>query len=157
DDPKNQFGMAMRIGDDLLPKYLQLLTDLDDEAIAGLLAGSPYDAKKAMAAALVTRYHGADAAEAQVAEWARVFSKGQAPTDLPEVVVPAPGEDGLWWVVDLLKACGFAKSTSQARQLVDGGGVRLGETPISDWRARIDVAGGELFRASNRKQARLKR
>lgn len=157
DDPKNQFGMAMRIDDDLLPKYLHLLTDLTDARIAELLAGSPYEAKKTMAASLVARYHGAEVAEAQVAEWARVFSKGQAPSDLPEVSVPAPGEDGLWWVVDVLKACGFATSTSQARQLVDGGGVRLDDTPITDWRARIAVEGGELFRASNRKQARLTR
>ena len=157
DDPKNQFGMAMRIDDALLPKYLELLTDLTDERIAELLAGSPYEAKKAMAAALVERYHGADAAQAQVDEWARVFSKGQAPSDLPEVTVPAPGDDGLWWIVDLLKACDFAKSTSQARQLVDGGGVRLGDEAVSDWRARVAVEGGELFRASNRKQARLVR
>jgi tyrosyl-tRNA synthetase len=157
DAPKEQFGMAMRISDELMPKYMNLLTDLSDDRVAALLAGPPMEAKKAMAAAIVARYAGAEEGQRQIEEFVRVFSRREAPTDLAEVPVPPAGDDGCWWVVDLIKACGFAKSTSQARQLVDGGGVKLGDQPISDWRARVAVEGGELFRASNRKQARLMR
>ncbi len=157
DDPKEQFGMAMRISDELMPKYMNLLTDLSDGRIAELLAGPPMDAKKAMAAAIVARYAGAAEGERQIEEFVRVFSRREVPTDLAEVAVPPAGDDGCWWIVDLLKACGFATSTKQARQLVEGGGVKLDAAPISDWRARVAVEGGELLRASNRKQARLTR
>jgi tyrosyl-tRNA synthetase len=157
DPPKDMFGMAMRVSDALLPKYLNLVTDLPDEEVAALLAGEPMAAKLRMAEALVARYHGADAGRREREEFVRVFSRREAPSEIPEVDVGLPGEDGLWWICDLLKTCVFAASTGEARRLVEGGGVHLDETVVADWRARVAVAGGEVLRVGRRRHARLRR
>jgi tyrosyl-tRNA synthetase len=157
DDPKDQFGMAMRVSDELMPKYFTLATDLSDERIAELLAGSPMDAKKALASAIVDRYHANGEGARQQAEFERVFSRRETPSELDEVTLPAPGDDGLYWIVDLLKVCGFAKSTADARRFVEQGSVKLDETPASEWRARLSIEGGEILRVGRRKQARLVR
>jgi tyrosyl-tRNA synthetase len=155
DPPKEIFGMAMRIPDALLAKYLNLATDLPDDEIRSLLEGPPMQAKMRMAEALVARYHGAEAGSREREEFVRVFSKRDLPTDVPEVRRGAAGEDGLWWIVDLVKACGFAPSTGEARRLIEGGGVHLGETAVTDWHARVRLEGGEVLRVGRRRHARL--
>ena len=158
DAPKEQFGRAMRISDELLPKYLRMATDLPDARIDELLAlENPMEAKLAMAQALVARYHGVQAGAEQHAEFLRVFRDHATPADVPSVALPVPGEDGTWWIVDVLKACGFAKTTGDARRLVEGGGVRLNEVVISDWRDRLSLAGGEILRVGRRRYAELTR
>jgi tyrosyl-tRNA synthetase len=155
--PREMFGLAMRVSDDLLPKYMRLATDLAEEAIAGLLAGPPMEAKLAMAAALVTRYHGAEAGRHERDEFVRVFRRHEAPSDMPDHAVGAPGDDGRYWIVDLLKTCGFAKSTGDARRLVEGGAVHVDDAVVADWHARLEVHGGEVLRAGRRRHARLVR
>jgi tyrosyl-tRNA synthetase len=155
--PKDMFGLAMRVSDDLTPKYLRLATDVPDAEIERLLAGPPMEAKLAMAEALVLRHHGPEVARAQRTEFERVFRSREAPSVIPDVAVGAPGEDGRHWVVDLLKVAGFAGSTGEARRLVEGGGVRLDEATVADWHARIAVAGGEVLRVGRRRYARLVR
>ena len=156
DAPKEQFGRAMRISDELLPKYLRLATDLADADIDRLLTlPNPMDAKFAMAQALVARYHGDEAGQAAHEEFLRIFRRRAAPKDIPTIAVGAPQDDGAYWIVDLLKACAFAKSTGEARRLVEGGGVHLDDSAVADWRARLTLAGGELLRVGRRRQARL--
>lgn len=158
DEPaKEMFGKAMRVSDTLCPAYMRLATDLPDARIEELLAGHPMEAKLAMAAALVARYHGAAAGEAAREEFRRVFSSDEVPADLPEVDAGAPGEDGRWWVVDLLRRAGFAASTSEARRLVESKGVQVAGRVVEDWQERIALEGGELLRAGRRRQARLAR
>ena len=158
EDPKTQFGMAMRVSDELMPKYMRLATDLSDEEIEGLLSdGNPMQAKLRLAEALVDRYHGSGVGSRERDEFVRVFSKREAPSELPEVEAGPAGDDGAWWIVDLLKRCGFAKSTSEGRRLVEGGGVRLDEEPVKSWQARIELSGGEVLRVGRRRQARLTR
>ncbi len=155
DDPKDQFGMSMRVSDALMPKFMRLCTDLTDAEIETLLAGNPMEAKKALAAGIVTRYYGAEEAMRQREAFDRVFSRRETPTDVADVATPAPGDDGLFWIVDLLKHCRFATSTGEARRFIEGGGVRIDEEPVRDWRARIALRGGEILRVGRRKQARL--
>jgi tyrosyl-tRNA synthetase len=157
DEPREQFGMAMRVSDALMPKFMRLVTDLPDATVDALLAGPPMEAKLALAEALVARYHGADEGERQRHEFLRVFRERAAPSDLAEVELPAPGDDGRWWIVDLLKRCGFAGSTGEARRLVEGGGVRLDEAVVEDWRTRSEPADGAILRVGRRRQARLVR
>lgn len=155
DAPKDMFGMAMRVTDELMPKYMALTTDLSDERIAELLAGSPMDAKLAMAASIVGRYHGADAGDHERDEFLRVFRDHEAPSEIPEVARPDAEDDGRYWVVALLKHCGFANTTGDAKRLIQGGGVRIDERVEKDWRARVELAGGEVLRVGRRKYARL--
>jgi tyrosyl-tRNA synthetase len=155
--PKDMFGKAMRVSDALCPRFMRLATDLSEERIAALLAGHPMEAKLAMAEALVARYHGPAAGQAAREEFKRVFSSDETPDDLPDVLAGAPGEDGRWWIVDLLRRAGFAASTSEARRLVESKGVQVDGRVVADWQERLALAGGELLRAGRRRQARLVR
>ncbi len=155
DEPRQQFGLAMRISDALLPKYLALATDLDDARIAALLEGPPMEAKLAMAEALVSRYHGPERGRAEREEFLRVFRHRDLPTELAEVPVDPPGADGRWWIVDLIKRAGFATSTSEARRLIEGGAVWLGDVAVGDWQARVALGGPEVLKVGKRRFARL--
>ncbi|MFM8980106.1 MAG: tyrosine--tRNA ligase [Planctomycetia bacterium] len=158
DEPaKEMFGKAMRVSDALCPTYMRLATDLPEERIGALLSGHPMQAKLAMAEALVARYHGAAAGTAAREEFRRVFSADEVPADLAEVDAGPPGEDGRWWIVDLLRRAGFAASTSEARRLVESKGVQLEGRVLADWQERLALQGGELLRAGRRRQARLAR
>jgi tyrosyl-tRNA synthetase len=158
DPPDDMFGKGMRISDALLPKFLRLLTDLPDAEVEALLAPgvNPRDAKLKFAEALVARYHGAEAARAAKSRFVRVVSEKQAPEEMPEVTVPA-GAAPAW---SLVKACGFAKSNSDARRLVEQGAVTLlrdgAEPVVADpdrtWTPRT----GDVVKVGGRKYARLR-
>src|SRR5205085_694700 len=86
-----QFDKTMSIPDDLMPEWFTLLTDRSADDVRRLTdaqATHPMEAKKTLAADIVTFYYGADAAAAARAEWERRFSRGQDPTDIPEVALP---------------------------------------------------------------------
>lgn len=153
DEPKDQFGKAMRISDALLPKYLRLLTDLPDATIEALLAPgvNPRDAKLALGEALVARYHGADAGRREREQFLQVFSERRVPTDLPTVTLPA----GAVSILDLVVACGFASSKGEARRLVGQGGVALDDVVIKDVGAQVPVKAGAILRVGSRRFARL--
>lgn len=153
DPPKDMFGMAMRISDDLLPKYLRLLTDLEDAEIDALLAEgvNPRDAKLRLGEALVARYHGTAAGRAEREAFVRQFSERQAPKDMPEVHVKGSSQ----WIVGLVVACGFAASNSEARRLVLQGGVAVNDAVVNDPKANVTVTTGAVLRVGSRRYARL--
>lgn len=158
DEPKEQFGRVMRLPDAALPGWLRVATDLPEERIQALLnAGDPMAAKLELGAAIVSRYHGAGAGELEREEFLRVFSRREAPSELGETPLPEAGDDGRWWIVDLLKTAGFAASTGEARRMIEGGGAFVDDIVVDDWRARLSLVGGEVLRAGRRRQTRLVR
>ena len=159
DPPQEMFGKAMRISDALLSKFLRLLTDLSEERISALLAPglNPRDAKLALGEALVSRYHGAKAASAARAEFVHVISERQPPAEMPEVSVPA-GRPLVW---ELVKACGFAKTNSEARRLIEQGGVAVLRGTAVAWEARdatatFEARDGDVVKVGTRRYARLR-
>jgi tyrosyl-tRNA synthetase len=141
ESPKDVFGKAMRIPDALLPKWMALATDLEDDEIARLLApgSNPRDAKLALAERLVARYHGADAGRAEREEFLRVFHDRLAPTVVPEMAVEA-GRHG---VVDLLVRGTLAPSRSEAKRLVRQGAVAIDDRVIADEGQAIQFGAGD--------------
>lgn len=157
DEPDEMFGKVMSIPDDIMVKYYRLCTALpvdDVDAIeADLAAGRshPNLVKRRLAREIVTLYHGAAAGDAAEAAFDRVFKEHQAPDDIPEVAVEA-GENV--HLPALLKDLGLASSTSDARRLIDGGGVRIDgqqvaprtyDVPWESIRDRVVQAGKRHF------------
>lgn len=85
--PQVQFDKTMSIPDDLMPEWFTLLSDRSWDDIQRLTNAPthPMEAKKTLAADIVTFFYGADAAAAARGEWERRFSGKQDPSDLPEV------------------------------------------------------------------------
>jgi len=153
DSTKDMFGKAMRIPDALLPKYLRLLTDLEEPAIEALLAPgvNPRDAKLSLGEALVARYHGAEAGRREREEFLHVFSEKRLPVDIPTVTLAA----GTVSILDLVVSCGFAASKGEARRLVGQGGVAVDDVVVKDVAAQVPVKAGAILRVGSRRFARL--
>lgn len=153
DATKDMFGKAMRIPDALLPKYLRLLTDLEEPAIEALLAPgvNPRDAKLSLGEALVARYHGAEAGRREREEFLHVFSEKRLPVDIPTVTLPS----GAVSILDLVVSCGFAASKGEARRLVGQGGVAVDDVVVKDVAAQVPVKAGAILRVGSRRFARL--
>ncbi|MGC6487702.1 MAG: tyrosine--tRNA ligase [Planctomycetota bacterium] len=134
-----QFGKLMKVPNELLEKYFLLLTDVPEDEVRALLP-KPLDAKFALAAEIVSCYHGADAAAAARAEYDRVHREGGLPDDLP---LWSPGADtrrtdaGGIQLPTGLAASKLCASSSEARRLIQGRGVRVDGEVVADVKAEF--------------------
>ncbi len=152
-----QFDKTMSIPDTLMQEWFELLTDRPESELRQLLdpAGThPMEAKKTLAADIVTFYHGAETARTARGEWERRFSGKQDPKEIPVVQLErATLGDGGLPLFKLLVALQLAKSGNEARRLVEGGGVNLGpeREKKSDPNELIVVSEGLIVRVGSRK------
>ncbi|MFN7950303.1 MAG: tyrosine--tRNA ligase [bacterium] len=157
--PLETFGKLMSISDELMLRYYELLSDLRAEELATLRAemnaGSlnPMHAKRRLGCEIVRRFHGASAAEAAEAEWIKQFSHRELPSSIEERELPASAEP--LWICKLLKDVGLAASTSEARRLVDGGGVRLDGERVASSELAIECRGARLFQVGKRRHLKV--
>ncbi len=158
DSPQQQYGQLMSIPDQLILRYLELLTDAEAEELTqlgrGLEAGTvhPRDLKSEMAVRVVGQFHGQAAARAAEAEFLRVHRDKQLPDRVEEVTVgPGPMD-----VRDLLVAAGMAQSRSEAARLVKGRGVRLDEAVLVDWSALVSYHESSVLKVGPRRVVRLR-
>jgi tyrosyl-tRNA synthetase len=87
--PLEMYGKIMSISDEMMWRYYELLTDLQTAGIEKMKREShPMQAKKDLAARIVTDFHSADAAAKAAEDWARQFQKDEVPEDVERVVVP---------------------------------------------------------------------
>jgi tyrosyl-tRNA synthetase len=136
DAPGEMYGRTLSVPDSSLPDWYRLL--LDSEPPAGQ---SPRDAKRALARALVARFHDPAAAEAAEAEFDRVHVRHETPTSVPEVEISAGGEPPEIHLPALL-AEAFGVSRTEARRSLAQGGVRLDGEPVAP--APLDRPAAEL-------------
>ncbi len=160
---ENQFGKVMSIPDEPMRQYFTLLTELPITDIDRLLSpdNNPRDAKEILGKQIVAQYHGLEAAELAAAEFRR-RAAGQDPDQIPDVFLAADKLDpeGRISTPSLLKELGLESSTSNARRLIEQGGVSVGASDrretITDVRALIAVSDGLIVRVGKRKIARVK-
>lgn len=159
EDPQEIFGKAMSIPDALMPAWFLWATDLPDEETAVILDPErthPRDAKVALAKAVVRRYYDAAAADSAAAEFRRIFSQKEQPSDIPEFTVPGEElSEGRIWIVRLIVLAGFAGSNGEARRVVKGGGVKIDDVKIEDEKAEVEVVPGAILKVGKRRFARL--
>lgn len=157
DTPNNQFGKVMSLSDSVLLTYFSLTTDVPDAEIAEMKIAldaqtvNPRDLKLKLARDIVTQFHNAEAARQAEAEFIRVFSKRELPSDMETFAMPSPMP-----ILDLLVAVKFASSKSEARRLVQQGGVRLDEDKVENLDAIIS-AQESILSAGRRKFIKLTR
>lgn len=162
DTPEDMYGKTMSIPDDLMMQYYELLTDVSldemEQLQTGLADGTihPRDAKRRLAREVVTRFHSAEAARAGEEHFDKVHRQREIPEDIPEVTLNAAQlENGRIWIVRLLVDAKLAGSNSEARRLIQQGGVRLdGEVvddPSTDWEA----LSGTVVQVGRRRFARI--
>ncbi|MEK6674474.1 MAG: tyrosine--tRNA ligase [Planctomycetota bacterium] len=155
--PSDIFGKLMRIPDELLRNYFELLTDAPEDRMAVWLdpaRTNPRDAKEALAKIIITQYHSAQAAEAASAEFRRVHGGGGSglPDEVEEFVLPSNLlHDGKVVPVDLLVACGFSDSRGNAKKLVAESGVKVNGEAITDPFTPMALKSGDILQRGRRK------
>lgn len=157
DEPRDQFGKIMSMGDGVIPVYMESCTLMPmaevERVRQGLEDGSvhPMDAKKALAWELVRMYHGEEAANTARADFERQFQNRELPTEIPIVPVEkalgskASG-DGTVGILDLLINTGLAPSRKHATRLVDQGGVRVDDERIANREQMIQPKDGMIVK-----------
>jgi tyrosyl-tRNA synthetase len=144
--PEEQFGRTMRISDDQLAQWYELVLEQPPPT------GDPLEAKLALARFIVERSHGENAARTAEEHFTRVVRERQAPDDVPEVQLP--NGDPVHLPALLAESLGIG-STSEARRLIAQGGVRVNGEVVSEVDLpRADLAGA-LVQAGKRRFARL--
>jgi tyrosyl-tRNA synthetase len=163
EEPKEIYGKAMSVPDELMLKYYELATDIGDEELeklkSGLRDGSihPRDAKMKLAYSFVRMYHGVEEAEEAQQHFVTVFQQRALPDEIEDYVVPSEELDnGAVRLIRLLVASGLQPSGSEARRTIVGGGVKINEEKITDPNAELAVKTGDIVQVGKRKFIRLK-
>ena len=162
DPPSEMFGKIMRVPDELMRSYFDLLTNVPEARVAEWTdpkRHNPRDAKEHLAKTIIAQYHTAEAAEAAAAEFRRVHGGGQSgvPDEVPDADFPASLlRDGKAMPVDLIVECLGEKSRSEARRLVGERGVKLNGKPIEDAVTPLAVKTGDILQRGKRKFVRLR-
>ncbi len=153
-EPADMFGRVMALPDSAIMPVFELCTRVDDERIEEareMTKTDPRGAKAQLAGTIVEMYHGAEAAERAANEFDRVFREGEKPADIPEVAVAEQSMP----LADLLVEVGLAGSKSEAKRLVEQGGVTLDGERKTDWSEHIQIPEGGILRAGKRRFVRL--
>ena len=131
EEPETIYGKLMSITDETMPEYFELLTDLSLKDMRDL---HPKEQKKELAYEIVSNIYSEVEATHAEEEFEKVFEQNGKPEDIKEVTVPAERikEDGTVWILDLLEISGFVSSRSEARRLIDQGGVKLDDEKVKE-------------------------
>jgi len=156
--PQEIFGKLMRISDQLMWRYIDLLSFQDArkieakrKAVRG--GANPRDVKFEFAQEIVARFHGAGAAESAAREFNARFREGALPDEIPEM--------NLAWTEKLtfpqvLKLAGLAESTSAANRLIAQGGVKVDGSVLSDRALQVERGKTYLVQVGKRRFARVR-
>jgi tyrosyl-tRNA synthetase len=149
DAPAEMYGKTMSIPDGAMGDYYGLLLGRQPDPDLG-----PREAKRALAHEIVAWLHSAEQADAAQAHFDRVVVKGQAPEQIPEAVVEV--REGIVHVPAAITTA-FGLSRSEARRMIDQGGVTLSEVPLAagEYDVAVERADGAVLRAGKRRFARL--
>jgi tyrosyl-tRNA synthetase len=158
DAPGEMFGKLMKISDELMWRYIELLSF---ESIATVnrwkaeiaAGGNPRDVKVGFAQEIVARFHDREKARAALEDFEARFRHGGVPTDLVEHVIEVPAEGAL--IGQVLKSAGVCSSTSDALRMIEQGGVRVNGDKVSDKNLRLVAGETYVLQVGKRKFAKV--
>ncbi|MBM4196729.1 MAG: tyrosine--tRNA ligase [Gammaproteobacteria bacterium] len=158
DAPDEMFGKLMSISDELMWRYYELLSFVPVAELArrreSVASGAnPRDIKVQLAVELVDRFHGAGAGGQAADAFARRFSGGELPADVPEVTVHA--REGQLGVAHVLREAQLVPSTSEALRMIRQGAVRIDGERVEDGKREIPSGSSHVFQVGKRRIARI--
>ena len=156
--PEDIFGKLMSISDDLMWRYIELLSFESIETMnqwkQEVAAGrNPRDVKVAFAQEIVTRFHDKAAAQHALSDFEARFKQGALPEHMPEVSIVAEGDDLA--IVQALKQAQLTSSTSEAIRMIEQGGVKLDGERVSDRNLKLARGVVVVAQVGKRKFARI--
>lgn len=158
ESPGNMFGKLMSISDELMWRYIELLSFEPLRVVRQWQQDvgngrNPRDIKVLFAQEIVARFHSRQDAEAALADFESRFRRGGIPDDLPESILQA-GKEGLP-IAQLLKQTGLTASTTEALRMIEQGGVKLNGEKVSDKTFRLHCGQMVVVQVGKRKFAKV--
>jgi tyrosyl-tRNA synthetase len=158
ENPTDMFGKLMSISDELMWRYIELLSFAPVSTIRQWRqeVGSgrnPRDVKVMFAQELVARFHSKHDAELALADFEARFTRGGFPDDMPQKMLYTDAEGLL--ITQLLKQAGLTASTTEALRLIEQGGVRLNGEKVSDKAIKLGRGETAVVQVGKRKFARV--
>jgi len=156
--PGEIFGKLMSISDELMWRYIDLLSfepvaSIREKRRAVERGANPRDVKFAFATEIVARFHGDAAGAAAAADFEARFRRDEVPADMREVSIASEG--GALSLPQALKQAGLTASTSEALRMVEQGGVRIDGERVSDKTLKLGPGTTFVLQVGKRKFARV--
>jgi len=157
DKPDDMYGKIMSMRDNEILSYYELCLPTDVGGLAAIKKQlenentNPRDIKAELAKGLVEIYHSKVAAQKAQQEFEKIFTDRKNPTDIRKFYCPRKE----YGIVDLLVGLEFAKSKSDAKRLIEQGGVRIDDKKIGDIKVKIAVEEGMVVQAGKLNFAKL--
>lgn len=155
DEPEDMYGKVMSIPDTLIMSYAELLLPIEEQELTWFkekINENPRDAKAKLAQKITTIFWNEKKAEKAGEEFSRVFSSGELPSNIPTKEISASKMDPR----DLLVETGLTPSKSEARRLIEQGGVTIDDIKVESWDEPVELKDGAIVRAGKRKFIRIK-
>lgn len=155
DSPADMYGKVMSVSDALMRKYYELLSTVGLTQLQAIREEQvhPLDAKKQLATELVTRFHGEAAAIGAAEDFVQRFQRRELPSEIDTFAWS--GQEEKVWICQLMRAVGFAKSTSEARRLVQQGGVRIDGVAVTDQDLHVAAQGETILQVGRRRVMKI--
>ena len=158
DPPAEMYGKLMSVSDELMWRYLDLLSLRSqselDELRAGVESGAnPRDVKMTLAHELTTRFHGQEASQRAADDFALRHRRGETPDEMPEVSLA--GKDGGIPVAEMVRRAGLAKTNGEAMRLIAQGAVRIDGERVNDRSLIVPAGSTNVVQVGKRRFARV--
>lgn len=158
DSPQDIFGKLMSISDDLMWRYIELLSfrsvnDIEQWRKEVEQGRNPIEIKKDFADEIVSRFHGEQAGTGARQGFENQFKKGELPDDIPEISLSV-GNEGMF-IANVLKEAGLTTSTSDAMRMIKQGAVKIDGEKVVDKSLVIQAGLEGVFQVGKRKFARI--
>jgi len=158
-EPPNEiYGKTMSIPDSLIYTYFELVTDVskdDLELIKKQLqdpAVNPRDLKRKLARTIVEQYYSKEAAQSAEENFDRIFVRKEIPDEVIEVTIDSGSASN---IITLLRNIGAAPSNSEARRLIDQGGVSINGEKITNANQTLQIQNESIIKVGKRKFYKL--
>lgn len=151
--PEVMYRKLMQVDDDVVFRYFDLLSIRSGEEIATLKAEraagrNPMEIKSLFALEMIERLHGASEASGAKRAFDQVYSADAIPDDVAEHALAC--ETPTLWIAKALALAGLVKSTSDARRLVEQGGVEVDQVRVTDVQHQLERGKRYLLRVGSK-------
>jgi tyrosyl-tRNA synthetase len=158
DAPTDMFGKLMSVSDDLMWRYIELLSFASNDTIAKWkgdveAGGNPRDVKVRFAQEIVERFHDRTAAERALEDWNARFRDGVAPENLEEKTVTVATDAAA--IAQVLKSAGLCPSTSEALRMIEQRGVKVNGDTVADKALKLAAGSTYVLQVGKRKFAKV--
>ncbi|MDR3391578.1 MAG: tyrosine--tRNA ligase [Sulfuriferula sp.] len=158
ESPSEIFGKIMSVSDELMWRYIELLSSASLSTIAAWKTqvaegANPRDIKVRFAQEIISRFHNAVAAEQALSDFESRFRQGGVPDEIATVMLDSV--NGGLPIAQILKQAGLTASTSDALRMIEQGGVKLDGDKVNDKTLVLKAGCEAVLQVGKRKFARI--